>query len=156
MSTDLEQRFPTARIIGRGVNVAPVLKSGIGFTFLLALFGTGARLIIPILIQQSIDHGLQPGRVNIQYITRMCFIGALCVVLSSFCLREATRRLGTRAEIGLLALRSQLFDHIHRLSLEDHNNEKRGALVSRVTSDIETLTQFFRGVVLVYCWTVRR
>jgi ABC-type multidrug transport system fused ATPase/permease subunit len=29
------------------------------------------------------------------------------------------------------------------LSLEDHNNEKRGALVSRVTSDIETLTQFF-------------
>ena len=29
------------------------------------------------------------------------------------------------------------------MSLEDHNNEKRGALVSRVTSDIETLTQFF-------------
>jgi putative ABC transport system ATP-binding protein len=29
------------------------------------------------------------------------------------------------------------------LSLEEHNNEKRGALVSRVTSDIETLTQFF-------------
>jgi putative ABC transport system ATP-binding protein len=64
-------------------------------------------------------------------------------VLSSFCLREATRRLGTRAESGLFALRSQLFDHIHRLSLEEHNNEKRGALVSRVTSDIETLTQFF-------------
>jgi putative ABC transport system ATP-binding protein len=73
----------------------------------------------------------------------MCIIGALCVVVSSFCLREATKRLGTRAESGLFALRSQLFDHIHRLSLEEHNNEKRGALVSRVTSDIETLTQFF-------------
>jgi putative ABC transport system ATP-binding protein len=64
-------------------------------------------------------------------------------VISSFCLREATKRLGTRAENGLFTLRSQLFDHIHRLSLEEHNNEKRGALVSRVTSDIETLTQFF-------------
>lgn len=112
-------------------------------TFVLAMFGTGARLVIPILIQQAIDHGLQPGRVDIEYIMRLCLIGALCVVLSSLCLREATRRLGTRAESGLFALRSQLFDHIHRLSLEEHNNEKRGALVSRVTSDIETLTQFF-------------
>ena len=143
MSTDLEQRFPSARIIGRGVTVAPALKSGIGLTFVLAMFGTGARLVIPILIQQSIDHGLQPGRVDVSYIMRLCIIGALCVVVSSFCLREATRRLGTRAESGLFALRSQLFDHIHRLSLEEHNNEKRGALVSRVTSDIETLTQFF-------------
>lgn len=143
MSTDLEQRFPSARIIGRGVTVAPALKSGIGITFLLALFGTGARLVIPILIQQSIDHGLQPGFVDVTFIARLCAIGAFCVVISSFCLREATKRLGTRAENGLFSLRSQLFDHIHRLSLEDHNNEKRGALVSRVTSDIETLTQFF-------------
>jgi putative ABC transport system ATP-binding protein len=37
----------------------------------------------------------------------------------------------------------KLFDHIHKLSLASHNDEKRGALVSRVTSDIETLTQFF-------------
>jgi putative ABC transport system ATP-binding protein len=140
---DTEQRFPSARIIGRGVTVAPALKSGIGLTFLLALFGTGARLVIPILIQQSIDHGLQPGRVDVSYIIRLCGVGAVCVVLSSFCLREATKRLGTRAEHGLFSLRSQLFDHIHRLSLEEHNNEKRGALVSRVTSDIETLTQFF-------------
>jgi putative ABC transport system ATP-binding protein len=29
------------------------------------------------------------------------------------------------------------------LSLADHNEEKRGALVSRVTNDIETMTQFF-------------
>ncbi|MEI8069096.1 MAG: ABC transporter transmembrane domain-containing protein, partial [Actinomycetota bacterium] len=140
---DTEQRFPSARIIGRGVTVAPALKSGIGLTFVLALFGTGARLVIPILIQQSIDHGLQPGRVNVPYIVRLCGVGAVCVVLSSLCLREATKRLGTRAEYGLFSLRSQLFDHIHRLSLEEHNNEKRGALVSRVTSDIETLTQFF-------------
>jgi putative ABC transport system ATP-binding protein len=143
VSTDIEQRFPSARIIGRGVTVAPALKSGIGLTFLFALFGTGARLVIPILIQQSIDHGLQPGRVDIAYVVKLCGIGAVCVVISSFCLREATKRLGTRAENGLFSLRSQLFDHIHRLSLEEHNNEKRGALVSRVTSDIETLTQFF-------------
>jgi putative ABC transport system ATP-binding protein len=64
-------------------------------------------------------------------------------VISSIALRSAIYRLGTRAEDGLFTLRITLFDHIHRLSLADHNDERRGALVSRVTSDIETLTNFF-------------
>ena len=55
----------------------------------------------------------------------------------------AVYRLGTAAEEGLYGLRVRLFDHIHRLSLADHNEERRGALVARVTSDIETLTMFF-------------
>jgi putative ABC transport system ATP-binding protein len=99
--------------------------------------------VIPILIQQSIDHGLQPNQVRVSFIAMLGVIGACCVVVSSVSLRVATKRLGTRAEEGLFALRIKLFDHIHRLSLADHNEEKRGALVSRVTSDIETLTMFF-------------
>ena len=64
MNIDTEGRFQAARVIGRGVNAAPALKSGIGLTFVLALLGTGARLAIPVLIQQSIDHGLQPGKID--------------------------------------------------------------------------------------------
>jgi ATP-binding cassette, subfamily B, bacterial len=143
MIVDEGRRFVSMRVIGRGVSVAPALKSGIGLTFLLALLGTGARIVIPILLQLSIDHGLTENGVDIPYILRLCLIGLLCVVGSSIALRAATQRLGSRAELGLFTLRRRLFDHIHRLSIEDHNNEKRGALVSRVTSDIETLTQFF-------------
>ena len=53
-------------------------------------------------------------------------------------------RLGRRSEEALYGLRVRLFDHIHRLSLEDHNDERRGALVARVTSDTETIAQFFQ------------
>ena len=136
-------RFGSARTIGRGMRVAPALSHGIGLTFGFAFLGTGARLVIPILIQQSIDHGLQPNHVRVSFIAMLGLIGACCVVVSSVALRVATKRLGTRAEEGLFSLRIKLFDHIHRLSLADHNEEKRGALVSRVTSDIETLTMFF-------------
>ena len=136
-------RFGSARTIGRGMRVAPALSHGIGLTFGFAFLGTGARLVIPILIQQSIDHGLQPNQVRVSFIVMLGVIGACCVVVSSVSLRVATKRLGTRAEEGLFSLRIKLFDHIHRLSLADHNEEKRGALVSRVTSDIETLTMFF-------------
>ena len=136
-------RFGSARTIGRGMRVAPALSHGLGLTFGFAFLGTGARLVIPILIQQSIDHGLQPNQVRVSFIAMLGGIGACCVVISSVSLRVATKRLGTRAEEGLFSLRIKLFDHIHRLSLADHNEEKRGALVSRVTSDIETLTMFF-------------
>lgn len=136
-------RFGSARTIGRGMRVAPALSNGIGLTLLFAFIGTGARLVIPILIQQSIDHGLQPGDIRVSYIALLGLIGSGFVLSSSVSLRIATKRLGTRAEEGLFTLRIKLFDHIHRLSLADHNDEKRGALVSRVTSDIETLTMFF-------------
>ena len=136
-------RFGSARTIGRGMRVAPALSNGLGLTFGFAFLGTGARLVIPILIQQSIDHGLQPNQVRVSFIAMLGVVGACCVAVSSVSLRVATKRLGTRAEEGLFSLRIKLFDHIHRLSLADHNEEKRGALVSRVTSDIETLTMFF-------------
>ena len=136
-------RFGSARTISRGMRVAPALYNGLGLTFGFAFIGTGARLVIPILLQLSIDHGLQPNQVRVSYIAMLGLIGACSVIVSSVSLRVATKRLGSRAEEGLFSLRIKLFDHIHRLSLADHNEEKRGALVSRVTSDIETLTMFF-------------
>ena len=53
-------------------------------------------------------------------------------------------RLGVRSERALYDLRERLIGHIHGLSLADHSEERRGGLVARVTSDIETLAQFFQ------------
>lgn len=138
-----DARFDTVRTISRGVNTAPSFRRGLGITFFLALIGSGARLVIPIIIQQSIDKGLRPGNIDIGFVTKLGAIGAASVFVSALAIRTAAMRLGVRAEEGLYTLRVKLFDHIHRLSLADHNEERRGALVSRVTSDIETLTMFF-------------
>ena len=71
----------------------------------------------------------------------------------------------------LYGLRVRLFEHIHRLSIADHSEERKGALVARVTSDVETLAQFFQwgglawlldgtlmllvaGVMLAYDWVL--
>ena len=102
------------------------------------------------MIQQSIDNGLQPGNVRVDYIAKLGLIAAISVVVASFSLRRAVLRLGISTEQGLYGIRIKLYDHIHRLSLADHNEERRGALVSRVTSDIETLTMFFSWGALVW------
>ena len=143
-------RFATAKTITRGVNIAPDLGKGIGVTFLFALVGSLARVVVPILIQQSIDNGLQPGNVRVDYIAKLGLIAAISVIVASFSLRRAVLRLGISTEQGLYGIRIKLYDHIHRLSLADHNEERRGALVSRVTSDIETLTMFFSWGALVW------
>ena len=143
-------RFATAKTITRGVNIAPALGKGIGVTFLFALVGSLERVVVPILIQQSIDNGLQPGNVRVDYIAKLGLIATISVVVASFSLRRAVLRLGISTEQGLYGIRIKLYDHIHRLSLADHNEERRGALVSRVTSDIETLTMFFSWGALVW------
>ena len=143
-------RFITARTINRGFGVAPALAKGIGVTSVLALIGSLARVVVPILMQQTIDKGLQPGNIRLGFIVQMSAIAAASVVVAAFALRQAVLRLGIGAEEGLYTMRVKLFDHIHRLSLADHNEERRGALVSRVTSDIETLTMFFSWGALVW------
>ncbi len=71
------------------------------------------------------------------------FSGVVVVAIATVCQRTAVKRLGYRSEEALYGLRVRLFEHIHRLSIADHNEERKGSLVARVTSDVETLAQFF-------------
>ncbi|MEY4391708.1 MAG: hypothetical protein RLZZ544_417 [Actinomycetota bacterium] len=148
--TEADGSRGTFGVLGRSVEIAPALRHGFGTTFALAGVGAGARVAIPILLQLAIDHGVRSGDVRVDYVVRLALIGACLVVVTSVCQRAAVVRLGMRSESALYTLRVTLFSHIHRLSLADHNDEKRGALVSRVTSDIETLQQFFSWGALAF------
>ena len=133
-------------IITRGLALSPALRRGLGTTVVLALLGTGTRVAVPVLVQQVIDRGFSDGPaggVDYALVVTLCCTCALVVALSAWCLRTAIRRLGMRSEEALYGLRVKLFEHIHGLSIAYHNEEKKGALVARVTSDIETLGQFF-------------
>lgn len=130
-------------VISRGVEIAPALRSGFLSTFGLAAVGAGARVSVPILLQLVIDNGIKGRNVRTGYVFSLAAVGVALVILAAICQRAAVVRLGLRSESALYTLRVTLFGHIHRLSIADHNEEKRGALVSRVTSDIETMQQFF-------------
>lgn len=145
MMTEPSGRFTATGTIQRGLHEAPVLRQGLGVTWLLAAVGAGGRVVVPVVIQQAIDHGIVgPGDVRMDYIFLLAAIGVASQIIASICQRAAIIRLGTRSEQALSELRARLIGHIHRLSIADHNDERRGALVARVTSDIETLANFFR------------
>ncbi len=138
-------RFSAVHTIGRGLQEAPVLRQGLALTWLLAAVGAMGRVVVPILLQQAIDKGIvREGGVRVDIVAWLAAVAAVAILIAGIAQRQAVVRLGTRSEAALYHLRARLIAHIHRVSLADHNEERRGALVARVTSDIETLGQFFQ------------
>jgi len=129
-------------VLRRGLAVTPELREGLRLTVVLALLAGAGRMVTPVLVQQVVDHHLSGG--GLSGILRMASAGAVVVVLTALCSRATGRRLAGAAERGLAALRTRTFRHIHALSIAHHHEERRGNLVSRVVSDVETLSDFFR------------
>src|SRR3546814_1061924 len=73
------------------------------------------------------------------------------IVLTSGASYLMTTRLFRSAESGLATLRTNAFRHVHDLPLLTQNTERRGSLVSRVTGDVDTVSQFlvFGGVMMI-------
>ena len=130
-------------VLKRGLQVSPELRTGAGLTVLMALIVAAGSLAIPVLIQQILDQGLRGEdglRSNFIYIS--CAIAFIIVSFVIFAQRATYNRLVRVAETTILELRVRVFRHLHRLSLADHQEARKGILTARVTSDIETLSQF--------------
>jgi putative ABC transport system ATP-binding protein len=69
-------------------------------------------------------------------------VAALGLVVTAVAAFVANRRIFRSAEAGLATLRTKAFRHVHDLSVLSQNTEQRGALVARVTSDVDTVSTF--------------
>lgn len=143
----------TARqTLRRGLEISPELTAGIGVTILLALLATGGRVLVPIAVQQSVDRGIQADdgpRVGL--VVALAVLAALGVLVTAVASYVTNVRIFRATESGLATLRTRAFRHVHDLSVLTQNTERRGALVSRVTSDVDTISTFVQwgGLLLV-------
>lgn len=138
---DLGARSTTWDVLRRGWRTSPELRQGAAGTVALALVGAAGRVAVPVLLQLTLDHGLDAGAGSATMWT-LTGAGLVVVILTAVAAQASRRRLATAGESALAALRVRAFRHIHRLSLATQTDERRGALVSRVTTDVETLSQF--------------
>ena len=129
-------------VLKRGLQVSPELRTGASLTVLMALIVAAGSLAIPVLIQQILDQGLREEGLRSNFIYISCAIAFLIVSFVIFAQRATYNRLVRVAETTILELRVRVFRHLHRLSLADHQEARKGILTARVTSDIETLSQF--------------
>lgn len=107
----------------------------------LVLLETAATQAGPLLLQIGIDEGIGPGDLRVLWAVCAVFLGlTLAGWLLSWARARWTARIGERC---LERLRRQVFAHLQRLSLDYYEREPAGRIISRMTSDVEALTQLF-------------
>ncbi len=149
---DTGESISARRTIGRGIEYSPELKEGFWGTLFLAVLATLGRVVVPIAVQQTVDRGLNaPGGPDTGFMIGMVVVAAVSVVVTGVASYFMTARLFTAAERGLATLRIKAFRHVHDLPLLTQSTERRGALVARVTSDVDQVSQFliFGGMIAV-------
>ena len=139
---DVDSTDSAMSVLRRGLAASPELRRGIGVSIAFAMVVAAGRLMIPILIQQILDRGFRGGEFDSGFVYPACAGAAVVVIAMSQLSRVSYFRLVRAAEDTLYGLRVRVFEHIHRLSIAEHTESRKGVLVARVTSDIETLARF--------------
>ena len=148
-TTTDETAWQTVR---RGLALTPAALQGLWITLLLAVVATAGKVVVPIAVQTILDRGIiAPEQPDVAFVAGAAGLAALVLLITASCNVIMNRRLFRLAETALATLRARAFRHIHDLSLLTQGTEQRGALVSRVTSDVDTVSQFmsFGGIMLV-------
>jgi len=142
----------TRDTLRRGLELSPELRRGLAVTLVLAALTTAGRVVVPLAVQQVTDHGLlAEGGPDTGLVWRYVGLAAIVVLLTALCSYAVNVRLFRASESGLATLRLRAFRHMHDLSMLTQNTERRGSMVSRVTSDVDTISMFvqFGGILLI-------
>ncbi|MGY1824365.1 ABC transporter ATP-binding protein [Geodermatophilus sp. SYSU D00079] len=129
----------------RGLRMMPEFRRGLPATFALALVATAGRVVVPIAVQQVVDRGLSgPGGPDLGLVRDLVLLCAVVVVLTAVAVYRMNVRLFRTTETALAGLRARAFRHVHDLSVLHQQGQRRGSLVSRVTSDVDQLSTFMQ------------
>ena len=143
----------------RAAGLIPGFWKGLPMTVGLALVGGLGQLVVPVVLQNVIDQGLRV-RVGVDSVERkgtsgaavsvrfgqialLCAVAAVVTVVTQAARRASAYRLGTWSEWLMAQLRIRGVERFLDMSLDQHAQSKRGVLVSRVTGDVESISQFF-------------
>jgi ATP-binding cassette, subfamily B, bacterial len=143
----------------RAAGLIPGFGKGLPLTVGLALVGGLGQLVVPVVLQNVIDRGLKVrvpvggaarkgasgAAVSVRFgqIALLCAIAAVVTIVTQAARRASAYRLGTWSEWLMAQLRIRGVKRFLDMSLDQHAQSKRGVLVSRVTGDVESISQFF-------------
>ena len=138
-------------VLRQGFRLSPEFGHGIRLTLALSLLATCGRIVVPIAVQQTLDRGVRAGHARPGLVLGLVAAALAGLVVTAGASYLSNLRLFRATESGLATLRTTAFRHVHELSVLTQDSERRGALVSRVTSDVDTISTFMQwgGLLLV-------
>ncbi|MEI8238472.1 MAG: ABC transporter ATP-binding protein, partial [Actinomycetota bacterium] len=97
----------------------------------------------PILIRHGIEKGVTPGIERVLWTTSGVFL--LVTLVDWWTTWAGSMVTGRTAERMLLALRVRIFAHLQRLSIDYYDHELDGRVMTRMTTDVEALSQLVQS-----------
>jgi ATP-binding cassette subfamily B protein len=97
----------------------------------------------PILVRHGIEQGVTARRTGVLWATSAVFAGV--TALDWVVTWAGTFVTGRTAERMLLTLRVRIFAHLQRLSLDFYDRELDGRVMTRMTTDVEALSQLVQS-----------
>ena len=133
----------TATLIRRALLEAPSLREGLRLTLILAMLGQAVTVITPIVLQRILDEEvLDQGGIDMEGVIALAGVALAALIVGVVVGRISLLRLVSTSSTGLSDLRIKTFGHIMSQSVLHVQSERRGNLLSRVSSDITTLQEF--------------
>ncbi|MFC4598716.1 ABC transporter ATP-binding protein [Cohnella hongkongensis] len=116
--------------------------------FFLTLLAVAADLLQPYLVKVAIDDNIMAGKNDFRMLLILCGIYLLLSVSSFFFSYLMNNMLQYASQSIIARIRKDLFRHISRLSMSYFDRTPSGSLITHVSSDTESLNQFFSQVLL--------
>lgn len=115
----------------------------------LVVLETVAMQAGPLLTQIAIDDGIRAGERDV--VVTVAGLYLLSVVVGALTSRSRIAWTGRVGERLLYDLRLKVFSHLQRLSIDFFSRERAGRLMTRMTSDLDNLTQLLQeGLVQLF------
>ena len=99
-------------------------------------------LVGPYLVKVAIDDGIIPKDFTVLLWVGAVYLGSLAIAVLVSGIR--IRYVGQLGQTLMYQLRLRVFAHMQKLSLDFYTEEKAGRLLSRMTSDIEALSNLLQ------------
>ena len=134
---DRLDREGARRVLRRTVRLAAPYRRTIALALALVVLSTLVTLAGPMLVKIGIDEGIRAGN---RRALDAVVIAYIVVIALGWVFSQAQIRAVSRAGEGFLRdLRIRVFDHLQQQSMAFFDREKAGVLVSRMTSDIDSM-----------------
>jgi ATP-binding cassette, subfamily B, bacterial len=145
---DRLDRAEAAHVLRRALSSVRPYRRQVVAAVAAVVVWTATTLAGPLLVRYGIDHGIRPGDPGALNLA----VGAYVVVaaVSFVAYRGQVLLISRVGESFLRDLRTKVFDHLQKLSMPFYDREKSGVVVSRMTSDVDSLQELVQMGLMMF------
>lgn len=128
--------------------VKPFIKPLV-MAFFLVLLVVGLDLVGPLFVSEVLD-SLGKDEIPVLRIIIIVVVYLITLFIGAFIAYKQTIILQVTGQKIIYDIRQDIFNHIERLSIAQYNKVPIGKLVTRVTSDVDTLNMLYTNVIISF------